>query len=562
MGSRKYDDKVYEYIKVRQETTNNKTLIARELKTLFQLDDEVENIRNIVRRASKKPAKIKRLFFDIETSKIKFWGWRTGKQWVGHHQVEEDKRIICISYKWQYEDKVRTLKWDKSHDDSSIIRKFISEMGKADEIVAHNGDRFDIKELRTRAIQEGILMFPKYRTLDTLKKARKYFNFHSNKLDYIGEVLQVGRKLDHEGHELWTKVMNNDKDALDRMIKYCITPDHKLLKDDMRWHEARNLNVGDVVLGFDEKSSISKRRLFRSSTITKINYDTQPVYLVRLSSGKEFKVTKEHKWLVRGSRDGNGYVWRRTDELINKGGGVRISKVMDMWEEVDTKDAGWLSGMFDGEGCLSKRGNTNWSGNDSITNLSISQRPTPTLGKIERILNEMSTLHSKRRTAKGSDCVTLNIYGHKHEKLKFLGEIRPERLLDKFTFDDLGSFECRAGDEFVESVELLGDMEIIQISTDTGTFICDGYAHHNCEQDVILLEDVFHVMSPYIDHNTNHAIQVGGHKYDCPECTSINVSLCHTDTTPMGYIKRHMKCHDCKKQYPISNKSYLSFLTK
>jgi len=83
-----------------------------------------------------------------------------------------------------------------------------------------------------------------------------------------------------------------------------------------------------------------------------------------------------------------------------------------------------------------------------------------------------------------------------------------------------------------------------------------------CEQDVILLEDVFHVLSPYIDHNTNHAVQMGGKKYDCPECGSKKVSLCHTDTTPMGYIKRHMKCHDCKKQYHISNKSYLSFLSK
>jgi len=81
-----------------------------------------------------------------------------------------------------------------------------------------------------------------------------------------------------------------------------------------------------------------------------------------------------------------------------------------------------------------------------------------------------------------------------------------------------------------------------------------------CEQDVILLEDVFSVLSPYIDHNTNFAIVSGGEKYHCPNCSSKNTKLSHTDTTPMGYIKRNMKCLDCRKQFAISNKSYVNYL--
>lgn len=310
----KYPQGFKEYCQVRFETCNNNTQIAREAKKAFNLEQDLDVIRfkiSRLRRGFYKSSpehpnfRLKRLFFDIETSPVFGWFWRTGQQYVNYKQILEDKKIICVSYKWQYEDEVHTIKWDSKQSDKALIKKFIKILGEADEIVAHNGDRYDIKEIRTRAIQEGVLMFPKYRTFDTLKKSRKYFNFHSNKLDYLGEVLNLGRKLDHEGIDLWLKVCDKDKDALDRMVKYC-------------------------------------------------------------------------------------------------------------------------------------------------------------------------------------------------------------------------------------------------------------------EQDVILLEDVFHALSPYVDHNTNHAVHIGGYgdKWKCPNCTSSEVSLCHTDTTPMGYIKRHMKCDKCKKQYHVSNKTYLNYLTR
>lgn len=314
MSAGHYPDGFKEYCQVRFETCSNNTQIARELKKAFNLEQELTLIRTQVSRIRRGVYKntpehpsfvIKRLFFDIETSPLFGWFWRTGQQYLNHKQILTDKKIICISYKWQFEDKVHTLVWDKNQNDKAIIKKFIKILGEADEIVAHNGDRYDIKEIRTRAIQEGVLMFPKYRTFDTLKKSRKYFSFHSNKLDYLGEVLKLGRKLDHEGIDLWLKVCNKDKESLDKMVEYC-------------------------------------------------------------------------------------------------------------------------------------------------------------------------------------------------------------------------------------------------------------------ERDVILLEDVFHAINPYVDHNTNHAVQAKGYndKWRCPNCASKEVSLCHTDTTPVGYIKRHMKCSDCKKQYHISNKTYLNYLSR
>lgn len=296
------------YVKTRHENQPNITHLAIETKAKFGLVGDVELIRRYISRIlqdaelTKSKAQIKRLFFDIETSYYLVPTFQFWKVNINPDNIIREKRIICICYKWQYEDKVHRLVWDKSQDDTKLIRDFIQVIKHADEIVAHNGDKFDMKELRTRALLTENLMFPVYRTLDTLKKARQYFRFASNKLDYIGKVLGVGRKLDHEGMQMWIDVCEHkSKKALDKMVEYC-------------------------------------------------------------------------------------------------------------------------------------------------------------------------------------------------------------------------------------------------------------------EQDVILLEDVYMALSPYIYHNTNFAILKGGSKWHCPECASKNTQLSHTDATAMGIIRRHMKCNDCKKFFKISNKTYLHML--
>lgn len=166
--------------------------------------------------------KIKRLFFDIETSPMIVYSWRTGwKLNIPTDNIIEDWKIICISYKWEHENKVKNLTWDKNQCDKQMLIDFIKIMNEADECIAHNGDRFDIKKIRTRCIYHRIPMFPKYRTLDTLKKAKSGFNFNSNRLDYIAKFLGVGAKLEHEGFDMWVKCLQGDKKALKDMVKYC-----------------------------------------------------------------------------------------------------------------------------------------------------------------------------------------------------------------------------------------------------------------------------------------------------------------------------------------------------
>ena len=94
-------------------------------------------------------------------------------------------------------------------------------MAEADMIVAHNGDNFDLKWIKTRALIHGLKMLIDYPQFDTLKVARKKFNFQSNKLDYISKVLGHAGKIS-TNIDLWKKIiLKDDKKALQEMLTYC-----------------------------------------------------------------------------------------------------------------------------------------------------------------------------------------------------------------------------------------------------------------------------------------------------------------------------------------------------
>jgi DNA polymerase elongation subunit (family B)/rubredoxin len=164
---------------------------------------------------------IKRLFFDIENSPYVAYTFQLWNTTIPYEAIIKHSKIICISYKWEGEDKVHRLVWDKNQNDKTLLEKFMPIINKADEVIGHNGDRFDIRVVRTRCIFHRVPMFPTYRTLDTLKKARQFFKFPNNKLDTILQYLGLGTKLKHSGFSMWTRVCEGDPNALTEMGSYC-----------------------------------------------------------------------------------------------------------------------------------------------------------------------------------------------------------------------------------------------------------------------------------------------------------------------------------------------------
>jgi len=168
--------------------------------------------------------KRKRLFYDIETSYTKGLFWRPGyNQTILPHQILKYPEVICISWKWEGEDEVHHVDWGiKKQCDKKLIEKFVKQLDKADEIVAHNGDRFDIKWIRTRAVKHDIPMRHDYNMIDTLKICRSLFNLPSNKLAEAAKYYELEAKADPGGINTWIDIIEHkDQVALTRMIDYC-----------------------------------------------------------------------------------------------------------------------------------------------------------------------------------------------------------------------------------------------------------------------------------------------------------------------------------------------------
>lgn len=167
----------------------------------------------------------KRLFYDIETSFAEGYFWRPGyNQQIHASQILRHAQIICISWSWEHEEEVHHAHWGLNKQcDKKLLKKFIKELNRADELISHNGKKFDIRWIRTRAIFHDIKdMRPVYNEIDTLTWAKKYLNMPSNSLANIANYYGLEAKLDSGGMDTWLGVViRKDQESLDRMLEYC-----------------------------------------------------------------------------------------------------------------------------------------------------------------------------------------------------------------------------------------------------------------------------------------------------------------------------------------------------
>lgn len=162
------------------------------------------------------------LIYDIETSYNIGKFWRAGYNLnINPGDIIHERAIICISYKWLGEDQVYSLTWDKNQCDKFLLEQFIPILDEADMIVAHNGDRYDLKFIKTRALKHNLKMLINYKQFDTLKVAKAKFMFNSNKLDYISKFLGAEGKISTE-MKLWDDIiLRKCPKAMIEMLTYC-----------------------------------------------------------------------------------------------------------------------------------------------------------------------------------------------------------------------------------------------------------------------------------------------------------------------------------------------------
>ena len=158
---------------------------------------------------------------DIETSPMSAYVWGLFDQNIGLNQMIDTSKVLCYTAKW-YDDK--EIYFDSIHKSrhKTMLKGIHDLLDMADAVITYNGNKFDLPVLNKEFLLHGFNPPSPYKQIDLLRTVRSNFRFPSNKLDYVAQRLGLGKKQEHEGHELWVKCMNGDKDAWKRMEKYNI----------------------------------------------------------------------------------------------------------------------------------------------------------------------------------------------------------------------------------------------------------------------------------------------------------------------------------------------------
>lgn len=323
------------------------------------------------------------------------------------------------------------------------------------------------------------------------------FQSHGDQFDFLFDYFRKYRKMP-------SKPAFRSKFPEFRMVSvndtghFCLAPETKVLTGDLQWVTIGSTAVGDRLIGFEEDMP---RRRWQNTTILKKRRIKRPCYKLTFSDGTEVTASSDHKWL--GTKyvkaDGSAYgksFWYTTEEMVE--GVHAVLKPLDVWKTETSRDAGYLAAAFDGEGHLTARTAERVWGPAFDVKLSYAQNDNAMLDHVEQTLKSFGFEYAKHH--RDSGCNILNL-SRRREMMRFLGSIRPERLLPKF---DVESFGCMSYDaERVQLVkkEFVGEQTVIALETDTHTFIAEGLASHNCSE--VRREHTRRLMLQSLDHVTN-----------------------------------------------------------
>jgi Rad3-related DNA helicase len=290
-------------------------------------------------------------------------------------------------------------------------------------------------------------------------------NHRSSEADVTVWVMRmdqiIGRRLDRKGI----------------IHTVCVSPETRVLTSELRWKPAGSINQGQTLVAFDEmpSSGVGGCRKWRESVVEKAEIRERPCVRLFLEDGTSLVCAHDHLWLTH-----NGMLprWTRADRLMTgMRAASRLMKVIEPWgDEYDWRH-GYLAAAFDGEGHMYQhryRKGRNYCANLALV---FSQKDNCMLSKVRRLLDELGFTHSYP-PSNGKRSVKRVAVSQKHQVLRFLGSVRPERLLAKFSLGTLGKFAMYKRLRVLQR-EFIGMAPVAFLSTSSKTYIAEGFASHN-----------------------------------------------------------------------------------
>jgi hypothetical protein len=169
------------------------------------------------------------LVIDIETAPIVGYLWSLWQNNVALNQVESQSYILSWAAKWVGDDEVfndclyyQPMYEPGMENDYYMLEGIWNKLDEADFVVAHNGNKFDIKRLNTQFLLKEMPPPSPYKSIDTLQIAKRRFAFDSNKLDnLLNKVCGYG-KTDAGGMETWIGCLKGDPASWEKLMSYNI----------------------------------------------------------------------------------------------------------------------------------------------------------------------------------------------------------------------------------------------------------------------------------------------------------------------------------------------------
>jgi hypothetical protein len=165
------------------------------------------------------------LLYDIETMAKLAWVWEDRNTNI--IDTYRDWYMLSAAWRWYpsrhtgfvsiFQDPAFT---PGCRNDLLVAATLASLFDQADVTVAHYGDGYDLPKTQARIEYHRLPIPSPHQHLDTKKEAARYFKNYSNRLDELCRVLDIGRKLQHRGFEMWRGCEDGDPRAWREMERY------------------------------------------------------------------------------------------------------------------------------------------------------------------------------------------------------------------------------------------------------------------------------------------------------------------------------------------------------
>jgi DNA polymerase I-like protein with 3'-5' exonuclease and polymerase domains len=279
---------------------------------------------------------------------------------------------------------------------------------------------------------------------------------------YSGRVIWLDKRQPHKGPN------------------YCLSPETPILRGDLSYRPAGDVQPGDALVGFDEyRLPGNGHRRMRMAEAEKVSIVQKPSVRV-VTDDRDVVCSEDHMWLVR-PRDRH-FIWRQAadlrldDELLDLG----------TWKQDMSRTAGWLAGLYDGEGHLAVSSpDRRVDGRHGARMVEFSQLPGLVMDAYRKGMAELGLPYTYRDASPGdtSRCARAATCGMA-DILRVLGTLQPVRFRPRYAalLEGASITGGTARGVPVRTVEPVGVRELMSVQTSTRTLVADGFLSHNCIQ--------------------------------------------------------------------------------